>query len=649
VFSTVLVANRGEIAVRVTRTLRRLGIRAAAVHSDADSGARHVREADVAVRLATGYLDGAAIVAAARAVGADAVHPGYGFLAENADFARAVGDAGLVWIGPPPDAIRAMGDKISAKQLVQAAGVPVVPGEHRRGMTDDDLVAAAARVGFPVLLKPSAGGGGKGMRRVDDAGDLAEAVAAARREAVAAFGDGALLLERYVERPRHVEIQVLADAHGACVHLGERECSLQRRHQKVVEEAPSPLLTPELRAAMGGAAVRAALACGYAGAGTVEFVVSSARPEEHFFLEMNTRLQVEHPVTELVTGLDLVEEQLRVAAGEPLRLTQDEVRISGHAVEARVYAEDPARDFLPTGGRVLLAAEPAGPGVRVDSGIATGDGIGGDYDPMLAKVVAHGTDRADALRRLDAALAGTAVLGLTTNVAFLRALLADPDVAAGRLDTGLIGRKLETLVPQGVPEDVLAVAGLARAALRHEPAATDPFDTLTGWRPGGVAWTRELLGTPGHDAVAVAVRGTEVRVGDGPVRAGAVAVAGDTLAVTLDGRTDRWLFARDGEDLWLGRDGAAHRVRAVAPAPRGDTAAAAGTGPLTSPMPGTVIAVHVKPGDAVEAGRPVVVVEAMKMEHVVRAAVSGVVAEVRVEPGSRVALDEPLVVLEPGS
>jgi acetyl-CoA/propionyl-CoA carboxylase, biotin carboxylase, biotin carboxyl carrier protein len=652
-FTTVLVANRGEIAVRVIRTLRRLGIRAAAVYSDADAGARHVREADVAVRIgpaeaARSYLDAAAVLAAARAVGAQAVHPGYGFLAENAAFAEACGAAGLVFVGPPPGAVRAMGDKISAKQLVSAAGVPVVPGEHRRGMTDADLAAAAARVGFPVLLKPSAGGGGKGMRRVDDPGGLADAVAGARREAVAAFGDGELLLERYVERPRHIEIQVLADAHGACVHLGERECSLQRRHQKVIEEAPSPLLTAQQREAMGAAAVRAALACGYEGAGTVEFVVPSDAPGEHFFLEMNTRLQVEHPVTELVTGLDLVEEQLRVAAGQPLRVTQDAVVLRGHAVEARVYAEDPARGFLPTGGRVLLAVEPGGDGVRVDSGIETGSVVGGDYDPMLAKVVAWGEDRAAALRRLDAALAGTAVLGVTTNVPFLRSLLADPDVAAGRLDTGLVARRLEALGPQGIPDDVLAVAALARQAARRRPGATDPFDTLTGWRLGGTAWTRELLQVPGRSGeVPVAVREGEVRVADGPVRPASAAAEGAALAVTLDGTVRRWWWAPDADDLWLGLDGAAWQVRAVAPHPRGDVTASAGAGPLTSPMPGTVIAVHVKPGDDVAPGQPVAVVEAMKMEHVVRAAAPGVVAEVLAEVGARVALDQPLVVLEP--
>src|SRR5215468_669226 len=412
-FDTVLVANRGEIAVRVVRTLRGLGIRSVAVFSDADEGARHVREADIAVRIgptgpeqigagltgvgrapdpgaptsrpgslagtaADGYLSIERIVAAAAQTGAQAVHPGYGFLAENADFARACERAGLVFVGPPAAAIEAMGDKIRAKQLVSVAGVPVVPGRSEPGLTDADLVAAAAEVGFPVLLKPSAGGGGKGMRLVRDAGALAEEIAAARREARGAFGDDTLLLERYVERPRHVEIQVLADAHGTVLHLGERECSLQRRHQKIIEEAPSPLLDEAGRARMGAAAVQVARAVGYTGAGTVEFIVPADAPAQFSFLEMNTRLQVEHPVTELVTGLDLVEWQLRVAAGEPLGFGQPDVRLTGHAIEARVYAEDPARGFLPTGGPVLSLSEPSR--IRVDSGLAEGILVGSDYD-----------------------------------------------------------------------------------------------------------------------------------------------------------------------------------------------------------------------------------------------------------------------------
>ncbi|MDP9435294.1 MAG: ATP-grasp domain-containing protein, partial [Actinomycetota bacterium] len=455
-FDTVLIANRGEIAVRVARTLRRLGVRSVAVFSDADAQSRHVREADVAVRLGPAparesYLAVERLLDAAARTGAQAVHPGYGFLAENTTFARACADAGLVFVGPPAHAVEVMGDKIRAKQTVSAAGVPVVPGRSEPGLTDADLVAAAAEVGYPVLVKPSAGGGGKGMRLVSDAADLPAALVSARREAAASFGDDTLFLERFVLRPRHVEVQVLADTHGTVVHLGERECSLQRRHQKVVEEAPSPLLTPSDRARYGAIAVEAARAVGYTGAGTVEFIVSADAPDAPYFMEMNTRLQVEHPVTELVTGLDLVEQQLRVAAGEPLAFGQDDVRLTGHAVEARVYAEDPARGFLPTGGTTLLLREPSGDGVRVDSALREGAPVGTTYDPMLAKVVAWGPDRAAALARLDRALADTVVLGVGTNTGFLRALLAQDDVRAGRLDTGLVERELERLVDADVP------------------------------------------------------------------------------------------------------------------------------------------------------------------------------------------------------
>ncbi|MEU8271667.1 biotin carboxylase N-terminal domain-containing protein, partial [Sphaerisporangium sp. NPDC049002] len=421
-FDTVLVANRGEIALRVIRTLRRLGVRSVAVYSDADAGARHVREADTAVRLASGYLDIDQVIAAAKLSGARAVHPGYGFLAENTAFARRCAEEDLVFVGPPPEAVEAMGDKIRAKATVAAAGVPVVPGGAE---PSDDLVEAAGRIGYPVLIKPSAGGGGKGMLVVRSPEEMPQAIESARRTAAAAFGDSTLLVERFVADPRHIEIQVLADAHGNVVHLGERECSLQRRHQKIIEEAPSPLLDERIRQSMGADAVRAARSVGYVGAGTVEFIVSGDQPgHPGYFIEMNTRLQVEHPVTELVTGLDLVELQLRVAAGEPLPLTQDDVRLRGHAVEARVYAEDPSRDFLPTGGRVLALAEPEGDeGVRVDSGLQTGTVVGSDYDPMLSKVIAWGPDRESALRRLDAALRATTVLGVTTNIAFLPQLL----------------------------------------------------------------------------------------------------------------------------------------------------------------------------------------------------------------------------------
>ncbi len=450
-FRTVLVANRGEIACRVIGTLRRLGVRSVAVFSDADAAARHVREADVAVRIgpasaARSYLDVEAVVAAAVASGAEAVHPGYGFLSENPALARACERAGIAFVGPGVDALEAMADKLAAKRLVGARGVPVVPGAGEPGMSDDDLLAAARGVGFPLLVKPSAGGGGKGMVVVRTAEDLPGALASARRVAASSFGDDTLLLERLVEAPRHIEVQVLADTHGHVVHLGERECSLQRRHQKVVEEAPSPLLTPAQRARMGEAACEVARSVGYVGAGTVEFLVPAADPDAFFFIEMNTRLQVEHPVTEMVTGLDLVELQLRVAAGAPLGVAQDDVVLRGHAVEARLYAESPERGFLPATGSVLVYDDdgvPAGPGaspLRLDSGISAGAVVGGHYDPMLAKAVAWGESRDEAVDRLDGLLARTVVLGVETNTAFLRSLLADGDVRAGRLDTGLIDR-----------------------------------------------------------------------------------------------------------------------------------------------------------------------------------------------------------------
>jgi acetyl-CoA/propionyl-CoA carboxylase biotin carboxyl carrier protein len=469
-FDTILVANRGEIAVRVIDTLRRLGIRSVAVYSDADAGAKHVLAADIAVRIgpakaSESYLSIEKIVAAARRTGAQAVHPGYGFLSENAAFAAACERAGLTFVGPPASAIEAMGDKIRAKLTVAEAGVPVVPGRTAPDMTDEELTAAATEIGFPVLLKPSAGGGGKGMRLVTAAAELPDAIASARREAAASFGDDTLLVERFVARPRHIEIQVLADTHGTVLHLGERECSLQRRHQKIVEEAPSPFLDEPTRQRMGQAAVDAAKAVGYTGAGTVEFIVSGDRPDEFFFMEMNTRLQVEHPVTELVTGIDLVEQQLRVAAGE--RLTVVPGPPDGHAIEVRVYAEDPARGFLPTGGRVLALREPAG--LRVDSALLPGMTVGSDYDPMLAKYVAHGATRDEALRRLRAGLRDAEILGVTTNLGFLQRLLADPDVVAGRLDTGLVERKPE-LATDEIPDDVLVAAVLERALALEPPA-----------------------------------------------------------------------------------------------------------------------------------------------------------------------------------
>ncbi|WP_431959835.1 acetyl/propionyl/methylcrotonyl-CoA carboxylase subunit alpha [Actinacidiphila sp. bgisy160] len=659
-FDTVLVANRGEIAVRVIRTLRRLGIRSVAVFSDADAGARHVREADTAVRIgpaaaAESYLSIERMLEAAARTGAQAVHPGYGFLAENAAFARACADAGLAFIGPPARAIELMGDKIRAKETVREAGVPVVPGSSGSGLTDEQLTAAALEIGTPVLLKPSAGGGGKGMRLVRDDALLAEEIAAARREARGSFGDDTLLVERWIDRPRHIEIQVLADGHGNVVHLGERECSLQRRHQKVIEEAPSVLLDETTRAAMGAAAVQAALSCGYVGAGTVEFIVPGADPSAYCFMEMNTRLQVEHPVTELVTGLDLVEWQLRIAAGERLSFGQDEVALTGHAVEARICAEVPSRNFLPSAGTVLALDEPAGEGVRVDSGLRTGSEIGTSYDPMLAKVIAHGPDRPTALRRLRAALAGTTVLGLETNTGFLRRLLAHPDVVSGEMDTGLIDRELAALVPSEVPVEVYAASALLRHAAL-EPAAAgggwqDPFSVPSGWRLGGEpAWTGHWLRVSGCQAVLVRVRGraedAEVRVDDAaPVRARLLPGAGQRITVEWDGVTHAFDHAGD----WLGRDGDGWHLQPYDPveaALRGGTGAG-GVDTLAAPMPGTVTVVKVAKGDEVVAGQSLLVVEAMKMEHVITAPHDGTVTEIDVTPGSTVAMDQVLAVVAP--
>ena len=679
-FSKVLIANRGEIAVRVIQTLRARGIASVAVYSDADAGARHVREADEAVRIgpppaAESYLSIGAIVDAALSVGAQAVHPGYGFLAENAAFARACAAAGLVFVGPPPEAIEAMGDKIAAKARVAAAGVPVVPGAGSAGMTEEELEAKVLSWNdpwFPVLVKPSAGGGGKGMRVVRSAAELADALAGARREATASFGDGTLLVERYLERPRHIEIQVLADTHGTVVHLGERECSLQRRHQKIIEESPSPLIDPARREAMGRAAIEAARSVGYVGAGTVEFIVASSLPApaefEFFFMEMNTRLQVEHPVTELVYGLDLVEWQLRVAAGERLPFTTEVAPATGgHAVEARVYAEDPARGFLPTGGAVLALREPAGPHVRVDSGLAPGAAVTSVYDPMLAKVIAWGADRASALRRLDAALADTVILGVPTNVAFLRALLADPDVQAGRLDTGLAERIATEAVP--APAEVLAAAALSRLVTRdpgprgpgggdgqaEAAIPVDPWEIPDGWRIGGPAWTKLRFGAAGSVA-EVRVRGlasaaAEVAAGDGdPVPAAAElrpgpAGGGADLLLSYGGRTVRYVYAAEGGTTWLGRDGQTWSLAAERPAPLRPGGAGIADATVRSPMPGTVLAVHVTEGGQVTAGQPLLIVEAMKMEHVVTAPADGVVTELTARVGQQVGLDEALAVI----
>jgi acetyl-CoA/propionyl-CoA carboxylase biotin carboxyl carrier protein len=649
-FDTVLVANRGEIAVRVMRTLRSLGIRSVAVYSDADASALHTRTADVAVRIGPAaaresYLSVDAVIGAALATGAQAIHPGYGFLSENPTLASACAEHGITFIGPPVSAIEAMGDKIAAKATVAAAGVSVVPGSDGAGLDDSALAAAAEQVGFPVLLKPSAGGGGKGMRLVDSADGLADAIASARREARNSFGDDTLLLERFVTNPRHIEIQVLADTHGNVVHLGERECSLQRRHQKIIEEAPSPLLTPEIRALMGQQAVDAARACGYVGAGTVEFIVSADRPDEFFFMEMNTRLQVEHPVTEWVFGIDLVEAQVRVAAGEVLPFRQDDLVMRGHAIEARVYAEDPTRGFLPTGGEVVRFVAPTGDGVRVDAGIADGSVVGSDYDPMLAKVIAGGADRAEALHRLDRALAGTAVLGVTTNVGFLRNLLADPDVRAGRLDTGLVERGLDALTADGSAAVAVVTAALCSVA----GGTGDAWSALTGWRHGRRAATQVEFDVAGVGRVAAAVTVsdgvTTVAVDDGEPMVCRLDLA--DARVVIDGTVHPVVVVRSGPVTHVGVGGSSWRVERVQARGEAESATGgAGDGSVRSPMPGTVISLGVAVGDEVAAGAVVAIVEAMKMEHTLRAPVDGVVAEVMVAAGSTVALDQVLVRIE---
>ena len=615
------------------------------MYSDADRHARHVRTADEAVHIgptpaADSYLSVDRIIEAALATGAQALHPGYGFLSENVALARACAEAGIVFVGPSVAAIEAMGDKIRAKRTVAAHGVRVVPG-----IEGADVDTAIRDVGVPALIKPSAGGGGKGMRLVTDASQFADAIAAARREAQSAFGDDTLLIERYVERPRHIEVQVLADAHGHVVHLGERECSLQRRHQKVIEEAPSPFLTDEQRAALGAQAVAAARACGYVNAGTVEFIVSGDDADEAYFLEMNTRLQVEHPVTEMVWGVDLVELQLRIAAGEPLPFGQEDLAPRGHAFEARVYAEDADHGFLPTGGTVVALHEPGDVDhVRCDSSLAVGTVVGSAYDPMLAKVIAWGDDRETARRRTVAALAETAVLGVTTNVALLRELLAHPDVAAGVLDTGLVERIVGDRTPPATPDVVGVTAALLLLTATKTPG---PWGDRTGWRIGPPATIEQRL---------VDDDGTELTVG--VTCAGAewtATVDGRPLHVRLDRRDDRlvvehdtgrieFVVAHSADGVWLGADGRTWHLRPAPTHRRGEAGAADGL-VAVSPMPGTVVAVAVAVGDTVVAGQPIAVVEAMKMEHTLRATTASVVREVAVAVGERVDRHQTLVVL----
>jgi 3-methylcrotonyl-CoA carboxylase alpha subunit len=640
--SRLLVANRGEIACRIFRTCRRLGIHAIAVYSDADRDALHVRLADEAHRVGPAaaresYLDMDAILAAAKASRADAIHPGYGFLSENAAFAEACGRAGIRFVGPATDAIRAMGLKHEAKAIVAAAGVPVVPGYMGEEQSEARLVAEAARVGFPLLVKAVAGGGGKGMRVVREAAALPEALRGARSEAESAFGDGRLMLERFLERPRHVEVQVFGDAHGNCVHLFERECSVQRRYQKIIEESPSPFIDAATRAAMTAAAVRAAKAVGYVNAGTIEFIVGG--DGAFYFMEMNTRLQVEHPVTELVTGLDLVEWQLRVASGEPLPLRQEAIQSRGHAIEARIYSEDPRRGFLPSVGRVRrFAHPPASADWRIDSGIADGDAISVHYDPMIAKVVASGADRAAALASLRRNLDRTAVFGVGNNLALLRTIARHPAFAAGDVDTGFVDRELAVLtadVPPP-PEALLLAASLALAD-RAPPAGAghSPWQLADGWRAGGEPVQAIGLRTPAFLRLRARRQGGSlVLEGEGTSLRGTVAIADGRYLVDAGRGPQSLELIRDGEMLQVVGESATSL--ALAPAWPFERSVEDADAHPASPLPGRVVDLRVKAGDRVEKGEVLAVVEGMKMQHAIRAGRAGRILQVLARQGELV-------------
>ena len=649
-FRTLLIANRGEIACRIIRTARRLGIRSIAVFSEADAQALHVRMADAAfpiggARAADSYLRTDRILEAARAAGAEAIHPGYGFLSENAEFAEACADAGIVFVGPPATAIRAMGSKAESKRLMERAGVPVVPGYHGADQDDARLAEEAARIGYPVLIKASAGGGGKGMRPVHSAADFARELAGARREARAAFGDDRVLLERYLQRPRHVEVQVFADSHGNAIHLHTRDCSVQRRHQKVLEEAPAPGLAAALRERLHDAAVAAARAVGYVNAGTVEFIVEG---DDAFFMEMNTRLQVEHPVTEMVTGLDLVEWQLRIAAGEPLPLKEPPPP-RGHSVEVRLYAEDPAQDFRPSTGplRRFHLPDPA-PDLRIETGVRQGDAITPYYDPMIAKLVAWGPDRTAALARLGAALAECRVAGIATNLGFLRRLVAHPALRAAELDTGFAARHVADLIPPPRPAPPAALAAAALEVLLAPPPPPQPADQHSpwnrrdGWRLHGAgAQLIPLQDGPARHVLRLTPAGAAWRLElDGTT----MTLAGHRLApgvlqVALDGAAQRVLVLRDGDALHVGLPGGAERgewtLRLLDPyLPPGGEAAAEGR--LAAPIPGRVVQVLVAEGDRVTRGQVLAVLEAMKTELRITAPSDGVVARIGCAAGETV-------------
>lgn len=659
-FTKILIANRGEIACRVIATCQRLGIATVAVYSDADRNARHVRLADEAIAIGPAparesYLRGDAILEAARRTGAQAIHPGYGFLSENAGFAQACAEAGIVFIGPSAAAIRAMGDKSAAKALMQQAGVPLTPGYHGDEQIPEFLRKQADSIGYPVLIKASAGGGGKGMRRVDDSATFTEALASCQREAQSAFGNAHVLVEKYVERPRHIEIQVFGDSHGNVVYLFERDCSVQRRHQKVLEEAPAPGMTPERRAAMGKAAVDAARAVNYVGAGTVEFI---AGPDgDFYFMEMNTRLQVEHPVTECITGTDLVEWQLRVASGEPLPLQQDQLQIRGHALEARLYAEDADRGFLPSTGTLRHLRLPANTAhVRVDAGVDQGDAITPFYDPMIAKLIVWDVDRDAALRRMQQALAECEVVGVTTNAAFLRRLVMTDSFTQAKLDTALIEREQAALAPNDGDSDpalwaLAAIAGVAtsEAASRDARDPHSPWQAQDGWRLGAAAARALTLEHRGAQrSVAVQGAGGQWTVHmDGNALQGSGRLAGDALRVQIGEQLHRATVIRDGNALYLFGSEGVQRFTLHDPVSEADQSVA-DAGSLVAPMPGRIVATLVSPGTAVKRGAPLLVLEAMKMEHTLQAPADGTVQGYRVKAGDQVGDGAVLVDFEAG-
>ena len=639
-FRSLLIANRGEIARRVIRTCRRLGIRTIAVYSEADAGALFVREADQAVTIgpapaAESYMNADALIKAAKDTGAEALHPGYGFLAENAEFAEACAAAGMIFVGPPADAIRAMGSKSAAKALMEKAGVTLLPGHHGAAQDAKTLGNAAKKIGYPVLIKASAGGGGRGMRLVEDAGEFKDALAAARREAKSTFGDDHVLIEKFLARPRHVEVQVFADSHGNCIHLFERDCSVQRRHQKIIEEAPAPGLSDELRRAIGAAAVEAARAVDYRGAGTVEFLLDA--DGGFYFMEMNTRLQVEHPVTEMITGLDLVEWQLRVAAGEKLPLSQDEVHIDGHAIEVRIYAEDPSQDFRPAPGWISHLRFPAeDKHLRIDTGVTGGDTVTAHYDPMIAKMITWDRDRSAALERLQRALCETQIAGPVVNVPFLLAVARHGGFAAGAVDTGFVEREHGALssahAAGGGRSTQIAAHAVAREwsrAARHRAAASNdphsPWAEAAGWRLNQSP-SHEVRLRDGDESVTIEV--------DAAVSVGAEA---PDIVLDLDGETISATVIRDGNSLTVFHDGETRRFELFDELAEAEAHAGEGiAGVPVAPMPGVVVAIMVTAGTEVAHGEPLMVVEAMKVEHTIRAPVDGTVDEVLYAVGDAV-------------